>query len=236
MKRRGVPSASEHPAFDHRRGSKPARNARGSVRAASRHTTSGRYAACMQSQSHVVADLGKPGTKSVGSTGCVSFLPRRSSWKHSPDGEPFGPLCDTSAGRSRSPLHRSGSGCVPANELSPVVLGQCSRSAYDGTHSSSSGSRFCAPRPPPPRPERAPRRPPRALPPRPTCIRLRRTTFIRSFMASTGDVMIGWCTSTPKSCSLRLTALVSASGTSLLSVFSKFAPRPPGVRIASSAT
>ena len=83
----------------------------------------------MQSQSHVVADLGKPGTKSVGSTGLRLVLAaevelealarrrRRSAL-----------LCDTSAGRSRSPLHRSGSGCVPANELSPVVLGQCSRS------------------------------------------------------------------------------------------------------------
>ena len=41
-----------------------------------------RKCACMQSQSQVVAALGKPGTKMVGSTGWVWSGPRRSSWKH----------------------------------------------------------------------------------------------------------------------------------------------------------
>ena len=51
-------------------------------------TISGTNAACMHSKSHVLALFGNPGMNSVGSTGCVWFGRRLSSWKHSPVGAP----------------------------------------------------------------------------------------------------------------------------------------------------
>lgn len=75
-----------------------------------RQTISGVNAECMHSKSHVLALFGKPGMKSVGSTGCVSLARRLSSWKHSPDAAPFGPLVLVSEALSSFCRQRSGNG------------------------------------------------------------------------------------------------------------------------------
>ena len=108
------------PFFDHLCGSKGRRDCRcgrpkklvsaGSLRIRSSHTVSGMKAACMHSKSHVDAHFGKPGMKSVGKTGCVWLEERLSSWKHSPESAPFGPLAFRSIGPSSFCKQRSGSG------------------------------------------------------------------------------------------------------------------------------
>jgi len=84
----------------------------------------------MQSYSQVVAAFGKPGTKMVGSTGCVSSGPRRSSWKQAPVIAPLGAFCRVSFLGSAAARQRSGSGASPGYALSRVrIRGQCSRTA-----------------------------------------------------------------------------------------------------------